>query len=63
MVKRTLESKLLKSLKNVPITVILGSRQVGKTTLALEIAKQLLEIDAFYIDLQLDSDLNKLNDP
>ncbi len=63
MIKRTLESKLLKSLKNVPITAILGSRQVGKTTLALEIAKQLLEKDAFYIDLQLDSDLNKLNDP
>lgn len=39
---------------------ILGPRQVGKTTLALELADQRLSL---YLDLQLDTDRVKLDDP
>ena len=39
---------------------LLGPRQVGKTTLALEIARQ---SDAIYLDLQKASNLAKLSDP
>lgn len=41
---------------------ILGSRQVGKTTLAKEIQKT-IDIPSLYLDLELPSDLNKLQDP
>ncbi|MBY5952350.1 MAG: ATP-binding protein [Cyclobacteriaceae bacterium] len=63
MIHRTLESKLIQSLKAMPVVVILGPRQVGKTTLALEFAKPLLEKPVHYLDLELDSDLAKLDDP
>jgi predicted AAA+ superfamily ATPase len=40
--------------------VLLGPRQVGKTTLALEIGRQ---IDSVYLDLEDPADLRKLSDP
>ncbi|UZD22187.1 ATP-binding protein [Algoriphagus halophytocola] len=43
-----------------PVTGIVGPRQVGKTTLAKQ---QLLDTDAIYLDLEKNSDINKLNDP
>lgn len=46
----------------MPVVVILGPRQVGKTTLALEFAKPLLDKPVHYLDLELDSDLAKLDD-
>lgn len=61
-VKRTLEKKLIQGLKSMPVVVILGPRQVGKTTLALELAKSTLEKSVHYLDLELDSDLAKLDD-
>lgn len=63
MIRRTLENKLIQSLKSMPVVVILGPRQVGKTTLALEFARPLLEKPVHYLDLELDSDLAKLDDP
>ncbi|OOG75246.1 ATP-binding protein [Algoriphagus sp. A40] len=62
MIHRALEDKLIQGLKSMPVVVILGPRQVGKTTLALEIAKPLLDKPVHYLDLELDSDLAKLDD-
>lgn len=45
----------------MPVVALLGARQVGKTTLALEIAK-VFGKESSYLDLELDSDLNKLSD-
>lgn len=61
MVKRKILSSVYKSLKNFPVVGILGSRQVGKTTIAQEIRKN--HKNAIYLDLELNSDLNKLQDP
>lgn len=41
---------------------LLGSRQVGKTTFALETSKNYLNKSVSYMDLELDSDLAKLDD-
>lgn len=46
----------------MPVVALLGARQVGKTTLALEVSKALYK-KTTYLDLELDSDLNKLSDP
>lgn len=61
MIKRVLRDKLIESLKNFPVVGLLGSRQVGKTTLAKDL--QLEYPDSIYLDLELPSDLNKLTDP
>lgn len=63
MIQRTLEVQLIQGLKSMPVVVILGPRQVGKTTLALDFAKPLLDKPIYYLDLELDSDLAKLDDP
>ena len=47
----------------MPVVAILGPRQVGKTTLALEIANNKLDKDVVYLDLERDSDLGRLNEP
>lgn len=60
--KRTLELTIRESLKKYPVVGILGSRQVGKTTIAKEI-QSTLNKKAVYLDLELPSDLNKLGDP
>ena len=62
MITRSLESKLIQSLITMPVVVILGPRQVGKTTLALELAKSAVEKPIHYLDLELNSDLAKLDD-
>ncbi len=63
MLSRIIEPKLIKALKAMPVVALLGSRQVGKTTLAIDIAKLSLSKKVTYLDLELDSDLRKLNDP
>jgi len=62
MIKRILKIEIERSLKKFPVVSIIGSRQVGKTTLAKEILKSAGK-DALYLDLELPSDVNKLNDP
>ena len=62
MKKRDLENKLKHALISMPLTVILGPRQVGKTTLALELSRESIDKPIHYLDLELDSDLAKLDD-
>jgi predicted AAA+ superfamily ATPase len=61
MIPRRLSSEVLQLLAQFPAVVLLGPRQVGKTTLA----KSLLPTQphAAYLDLELPSDLAKLQDP
>lgn len=61
MIRRALQQKLIKALQNMPVVALLGSRQVGKTTLALAISS-LVGKETAYLDLELDSDLAKLSD-
>jgi uncharacterized protein len=62
MIPRILKKNIVQSLSQFPVVGILGSRQVGKTTLAKEI-KTTIDKPSIYIDLELPSDLNKLHDP
>ncbi len=59
MIHRTQKIKLTHSLSRNPAVVLTGPRQVGKTTLALEIADN---IDCIYLDLERPRDLAKLHD-
>ena len=61
MINRDLQHSIQKALETMPVVALLGSRQVGKTTLALEVAKTIHKESA-YLDLELDTDLAKLSD-
>ena len=63
IISRLLQNRIIKALATVPVIAILGPRQVGKTTLAHEIASRYLEKESFYLDLERDSDLVKLAEP
>ncbi len=63
MITRQLKNDLIKALKSMPVVALLGSRQVGKTTLALEITNTIVNKPTSYIDLELDTDFAKLADP
>lgn len=60
MIPRLLYPKLSEALANSPAVALLGPRQVGKTTLALEIGQT---ANALYIDLESEQDLAKLAQP
>ena len=60
MYKRELTQKIIHSLSQNPAVAILGPRQIGKTTLAHEIAKGQVSI---YLDLENPEDFQKLQDP
>lgn len=60
--ERTIQPQVVDLLRRFPAVAILGPRQVGKTTLALAIAKDLGE-RALYLDLELPSDRAKLAEP
>lgn len=60
ILKRELHNKIKKSLKNSSVTAILGARQVGKTTLAKSIIKELDNVK--YLDLEKNTDLELLKD-
>lgn len=62
MIKRRLRGVILNSIKKYPVVDILGSRQVGKTTLSKMIKKSISK-RILYLDLELPSDLNKLAEP
>jgi uncharacterized protein len=62
MIERNIEKAIVRSMNHFPVVVILGSRQVGKTTLAKKL-KETIGKPSEYIDLELPSDLNKLQDP
>jgi len=59
MIKRNLEFYIKKSLKNSASVALLGPRQVGKTTMALQIAES---IPSIYLDLENSLDLIKVKD-
>lgn len=61
MIERELKKILLKAVAAMPVVALLGPRQVGKTTLAIEAAK-VASKESVYLDLELDSDLAKFND-
>jgi len=60
MLERLIKQRLLATIAQVPAVALLGARQVGKTTLAKTIAK---DIDSIYLDLEAPEDLLKLSDP
>lgn len=60
MLARRLRPKLSSLLSHIPAVVLLGPRQSGKTTLALEIAEQQ---NSVYLDLEDENDRAKLSDP
>jgi uncharacterized protein len=59
MIKRLLESEIRSSLERSPSVALLGPRQVGKTTLALQIAELAPSV---YLDLESSLDLQKVRD-
>lgn len=59
MIERRLEFQLLKALESSPSAALLGPRQVGKTTLALNVAEA---VPSVYLDLENRRDLEKVRD-
>lgn len=62
MIVRREITEIKSLMREFPAVAILGPRQVGKTTLALDLADELAP-GAVYLDLELPSDLAKLADP
>jgi len=60
MIERHVRQKLVEAIDNAPAVALLGPRQVGKTTLALEIGDTRPSI---YLDLESNADRAKLADP
>ncbi|TCU41270.1 hypothetical protein EV129_101558 [Rhizobium azibense] len=60
MIPRRKTAELVELLDNNPAVALLGPRQVGKTTLALEVGEQRPSI---YLDLESESDRAKLAEP
>lgn len=60
MIKRRLHDRLSDLIHHFPAVALLGPRQVGKTTLALDVAERLPSI---YLDLESGADRAKLTDP
>lgn len=61
MIQRRATGPILESLSFFPVVGIIGSRQVGKTTLARYL-QTLLPKESLYLDLELNSDYQKLSD-
>jgi uncharacterized protein len=60
MIKRRIYKELLEAIDGNPAVALLGPRQVGKTTLALEVGNTR---PSLYLDLESVSDRAKLTDP
>ncbi len=60
MIPRLLYPQLSEALAYSPAVALIGPRQVGKTTLALEVGQT---VDALYLDLESEQDLAKLTQP
>jgi predicted AAA+ superfamily ATPase len=60
MISRLLQPKLADAIAHSPAVALLGTRQVGKTTLALEVGKS---YHALYLDLESEQDRAKLAQP
>lgn len=62
MIQRVLQTELVALCEDFPAVGIIGARQVGKTTLAKEVAAH-MPGHAVYLDLERPSDVAKLQDP
>lgn len=62
MIKREAQTEIINLLKEFPAVGVLGTRQVGKTTLAEEIAAS-IKPDPIYLDLESPADLARLSEP
>lgn len=62
MIKREAQTAIIQKLHRSPAVAILGPRQVGKTTLAKQIAKE-WDSESLYLDLERPSDVARLHDP
>ena len=60
MITRALAPRLKDAIAHTPAVALLGPRQVGKTTLALEVGEA---FNAFYLDLESERDRAKLAQP
>jgi predicted AAA+ superfamily ATPase len=60
MIVRSLQKILRETILRQPAVVLLGPRQVGKTTLARQVGE---EKPSIYLDLESPEDLQKLSDP
>lgn len=60
-ITRIAQERLQQLLAQFPIVVIVGARQIGKTTLA-KILSETLNKESVYLDLELPSDRNKIQD-
>ena len=60
MIERRIKNRVIQALGYQAAVAIIGPRQVGKTTLALEIGEA---ADALYLDLEDRADRDKLSDP
>lgn len=60
MIERQIAEKVKDSLKSQAAVALIGPRQVGKTTLAIDIGN---EVDALYLDLEDSNDRNRLANP
>ena len=57
MVHRRLENYIKQAIESSPSVVLVGPRQVGKTTIALSLSEQ---IPAVYLDLENSLDISKV---
>jgi len=62
MIKRQAQSEIARLLEEFPAVGVLGPRQVGKTTLAEEIAAS-VNPEPIYLDLERPSEAARLNEP
>lgn len=62
MIKRDAQDEIIRLLDEFPAVGVLGTRQVGKTTLAEEIAAQ-INPEPVYLDLESPADQAKLSEP
>jgi predicted AAA+ superfamily ATPase len=62
MIKRQVQTEIMELLDEFPAVAVLGPRQVGKTTLAREIAAS-IPAEAVYLDLENPTDRVKLDEP
>lgn len=62
IIKRRLQDRIRSSLERYPVVGLIGCRQVGKTTLAKRLSRD-LDKRVIYLDLELPSDLAKLGEP
>lgn len=60
-IQRKITSTIRRKLREIPAVAIIGARQCGKTTLAQKIIAK--NRTAIYLDLEKNSDRNKLQDP